>query len=109
MFRPPDESGIAACGFEHDAAAGIPEARLLADMERFAASAKKAGLSTYAHGLRTISQTIGAIAAGFDFLDGDVVTSVVDMPCGAYVVKMSDLFDAKLGANAGTSYPGAAG
>lgn len=95
VFRPPNETGIAAIGFEHFAAFGIAESRQIAEMERFASAAKKAALATYVHGLRTISLTTAAIAAGFDFVDGDVVTSVVDTPSGAYSFQMQDLFTAR--------------
>lgn len=100
VFRPPNETGIAAIGFEHFAAYGVAESKQIAEMERFAAAAKKAALATYVHGLRTISLTTAAIAAGFDFVDGDVVTSVVDTPGGAYSFQMQDLFTARFRAGA---------
>jgi hypothetical protein len=95
-FRPPAETGISAMGIEHHAGSAVPEAKLIGDMERFATGAKKAGLATYVHGLRTISLTTAAIAAGFDFVDGDIVTSVVEQPRGAYAYQMQDLYTARL-------------
>lgn len=94
-FRPPSETGIAALGVECHSSS-VPEAKLIADMERFATAAKKVGLATYVHGLRTISLTTAAIAAGFDFVDGDVVTSVVEQPRGAYAYQMTDLYASQL-------------
>lgn len=66
LFRPASETGIAALGIEHNSTAGQSEAKIIADMERFCTAAKKVGLTTYVHGLRTISLSTGAIAAGFD-------------------------------------------
>jgi hypothetical protein len=95
-FRPPSETGIAAMGVEYHSSSGVPEAKLIGEMERFASAAKKVGLSTYMHGLRTISLTTAAIAAGFDFVDGDIVTSVVEQPRAAYAYQMQDLYTARL-------------
>ncbi|MBV8535492.1 MAG: hypothetical protein JO128_07860 [Alphaproteobacteria bacterium] len=61
-------------------------------MERFAAAAKRVGLVAYVHGLQSVSLATSAIGAGFDFVDGDVVKSVVDQPQAAYGFDMSDLF-----------------
>ncbi len=97
LFRPASETGVAALGIEHNSTAGQSEARIIAEMARFCAAAKKVGLATYVHGLRTISLSTGAIAAGFDFVDGETITSVVDSPRGAYAYKIQDLFAAQLG------------
>lgn len=90
-FRPAGEYGVSGVGFEN-AAKGVPEIRQIQDMERFAAAAKKAGLVAYVHGLRSMSLATSAIGAGFDFVDGDVVKSVVDQPRAAYSFQISDLF-----------------
>jgi hypothetical protein len=92
VFRPSAETGVAAVGCEA-AAQNVPESRQIEGMGRFAMAAKKAGLATYIHGLRTISLTTAAIAAGFDFVDGDVVTSVVDQPQAAYRFEITNLFE----------------
>lgn len=97
QFGPPAETGIAGAGFENTAA-GIPESRQIQDMERFAAGAKKAGLIAYVHGLQSISLTTAAVGAGFDLVDGDIVTSVVNQPRAAYRFEMSNLF-AGIGTN----------
>jgi hypothetical protein len=90
-FRPPGECGISGVGFR-DAAHGVPEWRQIQDMDRFAVAAKKAGLVAYVHGLRSMSLTTAAIAAGFDFVDGDVIKSVVERPSTAYSFDVADLF-----------------
>lgn len=95
MFRPAAETGIAAVGIEAPGDS-VPEARQMQDMERFAAAARRAGLTTYVHGLRTISLTTAAIAAGFDFVDGDVLTSVVERPQNVYGFEMTQLFRTRL-------------
>jgi hypothetical protein len=89
-FRTPNESGIAGVGFENKHPAS--ESRRIQEMEQFAAAAKKVGLVAYVHGLESISLTTAAIAAGFDFVDGRVVKSVVDHPETAYSFDVSDLF-----------------
>jgi hypothetical protein len=91
QFRPPNEWGVAGVGFE-STLGGTPESRQIQDMERFAAAAKKAGLVAYVHGLRSISLTTAAVGAGFDFVAGDIVKSVVERPSSAYSFEMSDLF-----------------
>ena len=91
QFRPSSECGVLGVGFENDAH-GAPESRQIQDMERFAAAAKKTGLVAYVHGVPSISLTTAAIAAGFDFVDGDIVKSVVERPSSAYSFEMSDLF-----------------
>ncbi len=91
MFRPAAETGIAAVGIEAPGDS-VPEARQIQDMERFAAAAGRTGLTTYVHGLPTISLTTAAIAAGFDFVDGDVLTSVVERPQHVYGFEMTQLF-----------------
>lgn len=93
-FRPPTETGVAAIGYEA-LGSTIPEVRQMQEMERFAVAAKRAGLTTYIHGLRTLSLTTAAIAAGFDFVDGNVVTSVVERPLGAYRFEPANLFQGR--------------
>lgn len=90
-LRPAGESGVAGVGFEN-VAHGASESRQIQDMERFAAAAKKVGLVAYVHGLQSTSLATAAIGAGFDFVDGDVVKSVVDQPRAAFSFDMSDLF-----------------
>lgn len=95
LFRPSTETGIAAVGFEV-AAESVPESRQIQDAERFAAAARRAGLASYVHGLRTISFTTAAIAAGLDFVDGDVVTTAVDRPQSVYSFELSNLFRTRI-------------
>lgn len=104
MFRPASETGIAAVGIEAPGDS-VPEARQMQDMERFAAAARRAGLTTYVHGLQTISLTTAAIAAGFDFIDGDILTSVVDRPQNVYSFEMAQLFRTRLRSRAAAVRP----
>ena len=94
--RPANETGVAGVGFEN-VAHGVPESKQIQDLERFAAAAKKVGLVAYVHGLESTSLATAAIGAGFDFVDGDVVKSVVDQPQAAFSFDMSDLFAAPRG------------
>lgn len=94
-FHAPSECGIVGVGFENRHPAS--ESRRIQEMEHFAAAAKKVGLVAYVHGLESISLTTAAIAAGFDFVDGNVVKSVVDRPETAYSFDVSDLFTGPCG------------
>lgn len=57
-----------------------PEAKLIPQLERFVEEASTLGLKTYIHGLRTTSLTSAAVCAGFDYIDGDPVMSVIEDP-----------------------------
>lgn len=70
----------------------LPERQVMKAMDRFCELAQKSGLRTYVHGLRTLSLTTAAVGAGFDYIDGDVVTSVVEAPGGLYHFDTRSLF-----------------
>lgn len=59
--------------------------------DRFCDGAQKAGLRTYVHGLRTMSMTTAAIAAGFAYVDGDTIKSVSEDAGGLYRFEMRNL------------------
>lgn len=69
-----------------------PEAPIIADMERFAEAANLQGLRTFVHGLDSLSLTTAAICAGFDYVGGDAITSVVDAPQGVHRFDLDDMF-----------------
>jgi hypothetical protein len=55
-----------------------PEADLMREMQSFAVRAEKHGFKKYVHGLRSVSLITAAVYAGFDYVDGDPLTSIVD-------------------------------
>lgn len=57
-----------------------PESEVIAGMEQFNEDARAAGLSTYVHGLRSLSLISAAAGAGFKFIDGDPIMSILDTP-----------------------------
>jgi len=64
------------------------EKALIRDMETFVSHAKQNQLRTYAHGIRSRSLLSAAICAGFDYLDGYALSSIVT---GAHDVHPYDL------------------
>lgn len=95
-FRNFSDTGIAAIGTEIGSEI-MTEERLMAAFRDFAANAERARLPAYIHGLRSFSLTIGAIGAGFAFVDGDPVSSVSEQPDGAYRFGLDDLYAKRLG------------
>jgi hypothetical protein len=61
-------------------APGTEETRTLADMDRFAHSAEKAGLLTAVEGVATSSLALAAKAAGIGFISGDRIGGRVEVP-----------------------------
>jgi len=89
------EARIYAVGLEIGPGHG-PEAGLLSRLDDFAGAAGAAGLRSYAHGLRSRSLTSGAVAAGFDYVDGDPVATLLDRPSNAYRFGLADLYRGNL-------------
>lgn len=85
------EARIHAVGVEVGVGHGS-EAGILPKLDEFAAAASGAGLRTYAHGLRSRSLTSGAVAAGFDYVDGDPVAALLERPSNAYRFGLADLY-----------------
>jgi hypothetical protein len=82
-FAPGPETGVHAVGLdlaEHEGA----DAATVAALRRFVPAANRAGLRTYVHGVRSLDLTRAALDAGFDYLDGEVITSVVGLPDGIH-------------------------
>lgn len=69
-----------------------PESKLIQRMEDFAEKASQHGLSTYIHGLDSLSLTTAAVCAGFHFIDGDGITSLVDAPKPMYPLDAQNLY-----------------
>lgn len=90
LFRPPSETGVSAVGFSHRRQG--EERQDIEALQRFAAGATKAGVATYIHGLRSLSLVTAAIGAGFNFVDGDIVSSLTSTPAHAYEFAIEDLF-----------------
>lgn len=68
------------------------EVVLLKALDVFAAAAERAGLGSYVVGLRTRSQTLAAIAAGFTFIQSDIIRPAVDRPSHMFRYAVDDLF-----------------
>jgi len=68
------------------------ERMLIAQMHRFVAAAEKAKLHPFIHGLRTTSLTSSAVAAGFRYVDGNSVRSLVDAPQELRRYEPADLY-----------------
>lgn len=102
QVRGPAETGIGIVGVNVGDYRGTERAAMKA-MDRFCERAQKAGLQTYAHGLRTMSLTTAAVAAGFDYVDGDTVTSIVDEPGGLYRFDTRSLFKGRAPARRGNA------
>jgi hypothetical protein len=91
-----DFANVKGCGaFAIGADVGArvePEFTLMMWMNRFARAAEKAGVETFAHGLRSLSQVAGGIGAGFGYLDGDAVAKPVAHPRRAVEFRLDDLY-----------------
>jgi hypothetical protein len=95
-FRNFSDTGILAVGTDV-AGATSSEERLMAAFRDFVANAERARLAAYAHGLRSFSLTIGAIGAGFAYVNGDPVSSISEQPEDAYRFGLEDLYAQRLG------------
>lgn len=73
---------------------GRGESEIFTLYNRFVDVAGRAGLRTFVHGLRSLSLASAAVCAGFDYVDGDAVTSPIDTPDSVYRFKTIDLFRA---------------
>jgi len=75
----------------------LSETESLRRMNRFTKAANRAGLHTYAFELRTRSITTAALGAGFDYISGQMIGSIVDAPDAAYHFEFADLYAGLLG------------
>lgn len=90
------DTGVDAVGTELGSQI-MTEERLMAAFRDFVANAERARLPAYIHGLRSFSLTIGAIGAGFAYVDGDPVSSVSEQPADAFRFGLDDLYAKRLG------------
>lgn len=95
-FRNFSDTGILAVGVELGMQTASEE-RVMAALKEFVANAERARLAAYLHGLRSFSLTIGAIGAGFSYVDGDSISSISDRPEEAYRFGLEDLYAQRLG------------
>jgi len=70
----------------------LSESELARRMNHFTKAANQAGLHTYAFELRTRSITTAALGAGFDYISGQMIGSIVDAPNAAYHFEFADLY-----------------
>jgi hypothetical protein len=94
-FRNFSDTGVLAVGVELGVSVATEE-RLMRSFREFVTNAERARLVTYIHGLRSFSLTIGAIGAGFAYVDGDPVSSISDQPEDAYRFALEDLYAQRL-------------
>lgn len=83
--------GLHAIGFdlsEHS----LAEEAAFKEMEQFTARAQQHGLRTFVYGLKSLSLATNAVAAGFDYIEGDVVHSPMVTPESVLRFQSEDLF-----------------
>ena len=68
------------------------EAEKIREMEQFAERVRRRGFRTYTHGLRSVGLTVAAVYAGFDYIDGDTVTSLNEGPAQIRTFELEDVF-----------------
>lgn len=68
------------------------EDNALADIEKFVIAAEKAHLLTYLHGIRSASLALGAVGAGFSFIDGPAIGSAEATPKDALRFAIENLY-----------------
>jgi hypothetical protein len=73
------------------------EASVMHQMDQFVEKANKEWLKTYIHGLRSVSLTTAAISAGFDYIDGYSLSSIVNIPKRPLRYELHQLYGTGLG------------
>lgn len=84
-------TGLNSIGFDL-AAAPRGDAERIRILEDFAAAAAKIGFRCYAHGLNSRSQALAAMAAGFEWIDGEAVEHMVALPGPMMRFNLDDLY-----------------
>jgi hypothetical protein len=90
-------------GFDTVQKAGIPivachvggsrtEQQYLQLMERFVERAEKYKLQTGVYGIRSVSLTTAALAAGFVYIGGEAVSTLAETPRGLFKFDMADIY-----------------
>lgn len=85
------EAGVLSVGTDIAQDSGT-ERGIIVQMQRFVSAAEKAKLHPFVHGLRTTSLTSSAVAAGFRYVDGNSVRSLVDAPQELRRYRPADLY-----------------
>lgn len=75
------------------------EEKIIKQMAGFCESASIANLYTYIHGLKSVSLISSALGAGFAYVDGDPVMSVIDLPKPLSPFDLEDLYGPMLMTN----------
>ncbi len=65
-------------------------------MERFVERAEKLKLLTGIYGIRSVSLTTAALAAGFVYIGGEAVSSLAETPRGLFKFEMADVYRSEL-------------
>lgn len=85
------DTGLAAVGAEL-AEPAKSEDRVMKELRSFALGAEKSRLPCYVRGVRSLSQTLGAVSSGFSFVAGDVISPLIDKPEFAFRLNLDDLY-----------------
>lgn len=83
--------GLHAIGFDLSGDTS-PEVLTMKKMEHFVANAAEHGLRTFVLGLSSLSLATGGVAAGFDYIEGEVVHSPVVTPESVLPFESEDLY-----------------
>ena len=66
-------------------------------IERFASLAEKAGMQCFLYGVASLAMANSAIAAGFDYIAGDVIAAQVKFPAGVVPTDLYHVYERNLG------------
>lgn len=83
-FTPPDLEAFKESGF-HGISVDLrdydwPDSRFLRSFDLFAAAAEKFRLQSFISGISSTSQAVGAVAAGFNYIEGAAISEPVTSP-----------------------------
>lgn len=92
VFRACNAHAVGCC--IEDALAS--EVSIIRKMERFSRTAEKAGLVTFIHRTRSVSLMAAAVGAGFCFIDGAMVATLVDHPRHVTRFTLGDVYRAAI-------------
>lgn len=84
-------AGLTGVGFDL-AAAPRGDAERIKIVNEFSASADKVGLRYYAHGLSSRAQALAALTGGYEWIDGDAVNRLTDLPGQMTRFNVNDLY-----------------
>jgi hypothetical protein len=87
----PAETGVAAIAYQCSGGKA-EEAVEIQAINRFVHDAAKAGFRTVAYDVHTVSLGASSTAAGMDYIIGDVIGPVLDMPRSSHRFTVADLY-----------------